>query len=94
MSAVLKQNTIIGDKVYAAGTPLEKLPAEARGILADTMVVRTTVPAPKTDDAPKVDIYHLKLEELQKLAQERGVEVPEGATRTQIIEALKPAGQG
>ena len=126
VNATLKRNTIIGDRIYPAGTPVGKIPEHHRGQLVDTMVVqfataappapkppgpKVTPPAPKAPPAPtappvvkppeekppapaptdEVALEGLKLPDLLELAKARGLEVPEGATRKQLIAALTAA---
>jgi hypothetical protein len=96
---VLTRNTIIGDRIYPAGTPLTDIPP--RGFLVDVMVNRPEVADDLEVDTdinldptapPALPLERMKLAELQDLAKTRGLALSDDATRKQIIAALEAEG--
>jgi hypothetical protein len=96
---VLTRNTIIGGRIYPAGTPLADIPKP--GFLVETMVTRPVVtddielngePNLDIDPSAPIQLNRLNLGELQDMAKTRGVKVSEDATRKQIIAALEAEG--
>lgn len=85
----MSRNVVFGHRIVEAGTPESAL--ASFGLTPGDLDAAEAYLVEETNAPPAIE--KLKLAELQELAQTRGVEVPEDATRKQIIAALEEAGE-